>query len=206
MLFHKLTLGALGTNCYVLADENTQKAILVDAPDRADSIAEFLYEKNYTLTAIVLTHGHYDHILALPKLKANFCVPILVHENGADFLMDDNLNLGIYMGKKFEPMKPDRLLKDGDTVEFGDISLEVMHTPGHTSDSICLYGDGVLICGDTLFCGSVGRSDLPTGNMEQEINSIKNRILILPDETVVCPGHGELSTVGDERKGNPYLR
>lgn len=206
MLFHNLTLGALGTNCYILADENTKQAIVVDVPDRADSITEFLYEKGYTLTAIVLTHGHYDHILALSQLKHNFRVPVMIHQNGADFLKDDNLNLGIYMGKRFEPMEADKLLKDGDTVEFGDVKLEVMHTPGHTSDSICLYGEGVLISGDTLFCGSVGRSDLPTGNMDQEINSIKTRILPLPDETKVCPGHGALSTIGDERKGNPYLR
>ena len=155
MLFHNLTLGELGVNCYILADENTKKAIVVDVPDRADLITEFLYEKGYTLSAIVLTHGHYDHIWALSKLKHNFQVPVMIHQNGADFLKDDNLNLGIYMRRRIEPMEADKLLKDGDTVECGNVKLEVMHTPGHTSDSICLYGEGVLISGDTLFCGSV---------------------------------------------------
>ena len=205
MLFHNLVLGSLGTNCYILADESTKKAIVVDAPDRCDKILEFVEEKGYSVDKIVLTHGHYDHILALGELKEKTKAPLYVHENGRDFLSDGIKNLSHYVGYEWTPIQADVYLKDGDTVEFGGISLKVLHTPGHTADCICLLGDGIVISGDTLFRRSIGRCDHPTGDMRQEIEAIKEKLMILPDDVKVYPGHGPSTTIGEERKENPYL-
>lgn len=205
MKLHLLPLGNLVTNCYILADENTGDAIVVDAPDHADSILRFLKEQDYHLKELVLTHGHYDHILALHDLLSATGVPVAIHQNGKSFLQDSSYNLCHYAGIPWTPIIPDRYLKDGDTVMVGHIPLQVIHTPGHTSDSICLYGEDILISGDTLFQMSVGRTDLPTGSLPQEISSIKTKLLCLPDSTKVYPGHGPKTTIGNERKENPYL-
>lgn len=206
MRLHKLTLGALGTNCYILADEETGKALVIDAPDDAETILAFLRENKYTVQEIVLTHGHFDHILALEELKTALNVPAAIHENGQTFLRDGIQNLCHYVGIAWTPVTADRLLRDGDVISLGRESLQVFHTPGHTADCICLYGGGILISGDTLFQQSVGRVDHPTGDLKQEIDSIREKLLVLPDETKVYPGHGPATTIGEERKENPYLR
>ena len=206
MKLHILPLGHLATNCYILADEATGQAVVVDAPANPEVIINFLQEHQYHVTEIVLTHGHYDHILALKQLKAVTGAPLAVHENGKTFLNDGIHNLCHYTGIEWTPIEADRYLKDGDTVTVGSTQLRVLHTPGHTSDCICLYGDDILISGDTLFQMSVGRCDHPTGSLPQEIQSIKSKLMVLPDSTVVYPGHGPKTTIGDERKGNPYLQ
>lgn len=206
MKLHTLVLGALGTNCYILADETTGDAIVIDAPDDAAAILSFLKEQAYHLTGIVLTHAHFDHILALHDLKAATDVPVMAHQNAMVFLQDGINNLCHYVGIDWTPITPDRMLTDGDTVTLGDTTLTVLHTPGHTSDCICLYGGGVLISGDTLFQRSVGRTDHPTGSLPQEIASIQEKLMVLPDETPVYPGHGPKTTIGEERRGNPYLQ
>lgn len=206
MKLHTLVLGALGTNCYVLADEVSGEAIVIDAPDKAETILNFVREQGYTLKGIVLTHGHYDHILALEKLKTISLAPVAIHENGKTFLQDGINNLCHYVGIDWNPVTPDRYLKDGETVTVGSLKFQVLHTPGHTADCICLYGEGILISGDTLFQMSVGRTDHPTGSLPQEIQSIRTKLMCLPDETKVYPGHGPATTIGDERKGNPYLQ
>lgn len=206
MKLHTLVLGGLGTNCYILADQTNHNAIVVDAPDNADAILSFLKEQDYHLTGIVLTHAHFDHILALADLKTATGAPVMAHQNGPDFLNDGIKNLCHYAGIDWTPVVPDRLLSDGDTVTLGDTAFTVLHTPGHTSDCICLYGGGVLISGDTLFQGSVGRTDHPTGSLPQEIASIQEKLMVLPDETPVYPGHGPKTTIGAERRGNPYLQ
>ena len=206
MLFHQFSLGPLGTNCYLLTDETQKTAAIIDAPAEADTILAFLKEHSFTLSDIVLTHGHYDHIMALHQLKDATGATVSIHENGVAFLKDDTYNLCAYVGKSWTPITPDKLLKDGDTLTLGGETFTVLHTPGHTADSICLLGGGILLSGDTLFCQSVGRADLPTGNLEQEITSIMEKLLCLPEETPVYPGHGASTTIGKERKGNPYLR
>ncbi len=205
MEFHKLSLGYLGTNCYILAENTTKQAAVIDAPDQADAILGFLEEKGYTLTNIVLTHGHYDHILALGELKEKTGATLSVHENGVAFLQDGIHNLCHYVGIDWTPVKPDKLLKEGDVLTLGGQEFRVLHTPGHTSDCICLYGGGILISGDTLFQRSIGRADHPTGDYHQEIASIQEKLMPLPDETIVYPGHGPSTTIGEERRGNPYL-
>ena len=205
MKLHTLSLGMLGTNSYLVADETTGQSILIDAPDRADKILEVLTKEGYTLTEIVLTHGHYDHILALKDLKNATHVPIAIHKNGLASLKSGENNLCVLAGYDWEPITPDRLLDEGDRITAGTLSFQVLHTPGHTQDSICLYREGILFSGDTLFAGSIGRYDLPTGNGRQELKSIQEKLMTLPDDTEVYPGHGPKTTIGKERRENPYL-
>ncbi len=205
MEFYQLSLGSLGTNCYILADENTKQAAIIDAPDQAGEILAFLEEKGYTLTHIILTHGHFDHILALPELLEKTEATLLAHENSVDFLKDGINNLCHYVGISWNPVTPDVLLKEGDLLNLGGEEFRVIHTPGHTKDCLCLYGAGILLAGDTLFQRSIGRADHPTGDYHQEIASIQEKLMVLPDETTVYPGHGPATTIGEERRGNPYL-
>ena len=205
MEFHQLSLGQLGTNCYILADEKTQKAAVIDPADQPDEIVAFLDEKGYTLTDIVLTHGHFDHILALPELLKRTKATLSAHRNSVDFLKDSIYNLCHYVGVIWNPVVPDVLLTEGDVLTLGGEEFRVFHTPGHTKDCICLYGAGILLSGDTLFQRSIGRADHPTGDYHQEIASIKEKLMVLPDETKVYPGHGPATTIGEERRGNPYL-
>ncbi len=205
MEFYTLSLGNLGTNCYVLADEKTQKAAIIDAPDQPETILTFLAEKGYTLTDIVLTHGHFDHILALPELMKKTNATLSAHENSIDFLKDSVNNLCHYAGVTWTPVIPDVLLKEGDVLTLGGEEFRILHTPGHTVDSICLYGAGILLAGDTLFQRSIGRADHPTGDYHQEIASIQEKLMVLPDDVAVYPGHGPATTIGEERRGNPYL-
>lgn len=206
MEFHKLSLGHLMTNCYILADEENGNATIIEAPDQANTILAFLKEKGYTLTDIILTHGHFDHMLALSELREKTGAKLSVHKNGVDFLQDSAKNLCYHSGASWTAIEPDVLLRDGDVIAIGGKEFRVIHTPGHTSDSICLYGEGILLSGDTLFQLSVGRTDFPTGDLKEEIASIQEKLMVLPDETKVYPGHGPATTIGEERRGNPYLR
>lgn len=206
MLLHKLVLGQLQTNCYILADEHTKEAIIIDVPDQEETILDFIKEKSYTIKYILLTHGHFDHMLALKEVRAATGAPLLAHKNTAAFLKDTIKNLCHYAGVIWEATEADRYLKEGDSVSFGNQTFKVIHTPGHTDDCICLLSGDILISGDTLFWRSVGRTDHPTGSLEEEITSIKEKLLSLPDETKVYPGHGPMTTIGDERKENPYLQ
>ena len=207
MFFHKLTLGDLATNCYFLADEKTGDAIMIDAPDEHELIERFLEEKGYTLRKILLTHAHFDHILALSYIKEHTGAEICLHEDEADVLGDEELNHLFFHGKTYSPSrpKPDVLLKDGDTVTVGEIFIKVIHTPGHTKGGASYLAGDLLFSGDTLFRHSIGRTDLPTGDYKSEIKAIKEKLLPLGDDIKVYPGHGAATTIGEERKENPYL-
>ena len=206
MTLYTLVLGQLSNNCYIWADEKTKDAMVVDAPDKADEIIAFAGDKGLKITDIVLTHGHFDHILALKELKEKTGATLSVFEKTADFMRDPVRNLAQYMNIEIPPTKPDKLLKDGDEIDFRGNKIKVLHTPGHTEDSICLLSGKTLLSGDTLFRLSVGRWDHPTGNMIEEINSINDKLMPLPDDTEVYPGHGPSTTIGEERKGNPYIK
>lgn len=204
MKIHTLVLGDLQTNCYIWADEGTGNAIVVDVPDSADKIIDFADKNGLKITDIILTHGHFDHMLGLAELKEKTGAELSVFEKTVDFINEKNLNLGFHMGVECPIAEADRILKDGDEIDFHGNKIKVIHTPGHTADSICLFLDDTLISGDTLFRRSVGRWDFPTGDMYKEIASIKEILFKLPDETVVYPGHGAATTIGEERRGNPY--
>lgn len=206
MTLYMIVLGQLSNNCYIWADEKTKDAIVIDAPDKADEIIAFVGDKGLKITDIVLTHGHFDHILALKELKEKTGATLSVFEKTADFMRDPVRNLAQYMNIEIPPTKPDKLLKDGDEIDFRGNKIKVLHTPGHTEDSICLLSGKTLLSGDTLFRLSVGRWDHPTGNMIEEINSINDKLMPLPDDTEVYPGHGPSTTIGEERKGNPYIK
>lgn len=204
MKIHSLVLGDLSTNCYIWEDENTKNAMVIDVPDQADRIIKKAEELGVKITHIILTHGHFDHMLALRELCEKTEARFLVFHKTADFLKDKNLNLCNFARVSFDYIKPDELLLDGDVIDFFGNEIKLISTPGHTEDSICLIYENTLISGDTLFSRGVGRWDFPTGNGREEINSIKEKLYVLSDDIKVYPGHGPSTTIGEEKRENPY--
>lgn len=202
MRFHRFSLGELVTNAYILFSEEEGKAVLFDAPAEPEKILDYLKKYNLSLEYIFLTHAHFDHIMALEELKKTTGAKVVVHELEEKYLNDSSLNLS---NVKLPYLSADILVKDGDIIEFCGINIKVIHTPGHTTGGVCYLFDETLISGDTLFLKSIGRFDFPLGNFEEEIRSIKEKLMILPDDTKVYPGHGFSTTIGRERKENPYL-
>ena len=188
-----------GTNCYILYCEETLQAVIIDPAGNAKELLELFEKKNLKLKYIINTHGHVDHIGANGAIKKATGALILIHEEDAPML---TCGIGGIFGDV-----PDQFINDGDTIEFGNIKLNVIHTPGHSKGSICLYNEKkkVLFSGDTLFAGSIGRTDFPGGSYKTIIKNIKEKLLILPDETVVYPGHDIMTTIEYEKKNNPYV-
>ena len=195
-------VGPLAVNAYLLADAVTKEACLIDPGADYKKIKNIIDKNAFNLKFIINTHGHGDHIGS----NGSFNVPILIHRLDKDFLTDANKNLSRMFIFSVTSPPATRLLEDGDTLEVGSIRLEVLHTPGHTPGSISLRSGGVVFTGDTLFNMGVGRTDLDYGDESALFDSIKNKLLVLPDDTVIYPGHGDLSTIGEERKVNPFLR
>lgn len=206
MLIKCIPLGGMGANCYVVACDDTKEALVIDPGGEPRPVLSFVEKEGLKVKYIVNTHGHIDHIMGNDLLKQATGARVLIHELDAEMLQNPRLNLSGFMGGSIKLAQADQLLTEGDTVEVGKVSLEVIHTPGHTRGGICLKGDGVVFTGDTLFAGSIGRSDFPGGSAETLINSIKTKLLPLPDDTAVYPGHMQESTMGEEKKYNPFLR
>ncbi len=202
------TLGSVGTHCYILINEKTDEALLVDPADRPEVLSEKLTGQGLTLRGILLTHGHGDHIMAVPGLREKYQAPVLAHEAEAPLLSDPGLNLSRSLFGTPLSLKADRLLKDGELVKLAGLSLKVLFTPGHTPGGCCYYAEEehVLLSGDTLFCASIGRTDFPGGSMRTLVASIREKLMPLPDDTKVYPGHAEFTTLGQERAYNPYLQ
>jgi len=207
-------LGPIGTNCYLLCNEyqaedgTTQKqCVLVDPADDIAQIEELISRNHATLVAVLLTHGHYDHIMAAKSVRNEYHVPIYASCDEETLLASPDMNLSALHG--FEVMlEADVLHNDGDVLHLAGMDIEVKHTPGHTIGGTCYYiaEAGLLFSGDTLFAASVGRTDFPTGSMSQIVHSIQDKLMVLPDDTKVFPGHGESSSIGYEKKYNPFLQ
>ena len=212
LLVHRLVVSPFETNCYIVAcpprslgDESTREAVIIDPGDEAHLISDAVYGCDVTVTGIVNTHGHADHIGANAALKGEFDCPIMVHELDARFLTDPEANLSTSLGPGMVSPPADRLLKEGDEIAVGSLTLKVIHTPGHTPGGICLLGADVVFSGDTLFMDGIGRTDFPGGSQEQLMRSIRSKLLILPDDTLVYPGHGPSTTIAREKRENPFL-
>lgn len=206
MIIKKLEVGPFATNCYIIGSEASREGIIIDPGDEAGWILKEVKDSGLDIKIIVLTHGHSDHTAALKEVKEETGAQIAVHAEDVGTLKQKLL--GVMMGVGFKsPPPPDRLLNDGDVVSVSGLELTVIHTPGHSRGSVCLIGDGVLFSGDTLFNFGIGRSDLPGsgGNHEQLIKNINDKLLVLDDDIKVYPGHGPETTIGTERRGNPFL-
>jgi len=205
MILKILIVGELQTNCYILGDEKTKQGVVIDPGGDFEIIEEHLKKLRLKLKYIVLTHGHVDHIGALAQLKKTTRAEILIHSKDSAMLYDPNQNLSTFSGDKIIATKADKLLKEGDIIQCGGIMLEVLHTPGHTPGSISLLTDKMIFTGDALFCGSIGRTDFPGSSYQKLISSIKDKILTKEDDLIIYPGHGPSSTVGEEKRNNPFL-
>jgi glyoxylase-like metal-dependent hydrolase (beta-lactamase superfamily II) len=201
-----MTLGPLGTNCYLVWQERASAALVIDCAGDALDIVNALDDRDLELRQIVNTHGHADHVEALAGLHEATGAEIAIHEADAPMLTDAYLSGAAMLGFPRPRVAAGRLLSEGDQVslEGTDIALTVMHTPGHTPGSICLLGGDVLFSGDTLFAGGIGRVDLPGGDPRAMTESLR-RLVELAPETTVYPGHGEATTIGDERESSPWL-
>ncbi len=206
MFFHRFILGELVTNCYLIADEDTKNAVLFDAPADAEKIIAYIADKGFKLKFICLTHAHFDHILALSELLKETGAKCLLHKDEEQYLKNPDLNLSGERAGELGEISEYSLLDDGDEIVLDSLKIDVLHTPGHTKGGVCYLVNGeVLISGDTLFSGSIGRFDFPLGSFEEEINSIKEKLMPLDDKIKVYPGHGFSTTIGKQRKENPYL-
>ncbi|HEV7553239.1 MAG TPA: MBL fold metallo-hydrolase [Candidatus Angelobacter sp.] len=208
-MIHKIfPVGPLQCNCSIVGDEQTHEAMVIDPGDQIEGILEILHQEGLTLKQIVITHAHIDHVGGATKLKAATGAPILMNQNDYALLkMLDMQAAWIGMRPPGE-VEVDEAVSHGRVLKIGEISSNVIHTPGHTEGSICLYfpEEQKLIAGDTLFAGSIGRTDLPGGSMDKIMRSLHTQVLALPDETEVVPGHGSLTTIGEERETNPFLQ
>jgi len=205
VIFEGLSVGVMDNNCYIIGCEETRQAAVIDPGAEGARILRKLEELNLTCAYIILTHGHVDHIGALGNVLDGTKAKVLIHEGDAKMLVNPGMNLSFFDGSNQKFKQADRLLRDGDTVDVGKLQLKIIHTPGHTPGGISIFVEGVLITGDTLFAGSIGRSDFPGGNHNQLISSIKEKLMIYPPDTPVFPGHGPASTIGEEAKYNPFL-
>jgi len=207
MFLKRLVVGALETNCYLIGCEKTKKAAVIDpgGEEVIDLILNLLQKNNFDLKYIINTHGHIDHIVGNNLLKAKTEALLLIHKLDADMLVNANKNFSSFMGKEICSPPADNLLEEGDEISLGALKLIVIHTPGHTSGGISLVLNNVIFTGDTLFTGGIGRTDLPGGSYQDLQKSIKEKLLVLSDDKIIYPGHGPDSTIGEERKTNPYI-
>jgi len=192
MFVMRFPVGWLSTNCYLVGCKETREAVIIDpgmeSMREAEPILDFIKQNSLQVKFIINTHGHPDHTAGNELMKHATGAPVLIHENHP------------------ASVKANRTLRDGDVIPVGTIKLVVMHTPGHTKDGICLLGDEVVFTGDTLFAGSVGRTDFPGGSFEELMRSIRTKLMCLPDSFKVYPGHDSPTTIGDEKQFNPFLR
>ena len=208
MIHEILPVGPLQCNCSIVGDETTHEAMVIDPGDEIENVLAIIRKHQLQVKQIVITHAHIDHVGGATKLRAATGAPILLNQNDQALLRMLDIQAAWCGMAAPGKVEIDQSVGAGDTVKAGSLVADVIHTPGHTEGSVCLYfaPEKKLIAGDTLFAGRIGRTDLPGGSMEKIISSLHEKVLALPDETVVVPGHGPLTTIGREREGNPFLQ
>lgn len=209
MKLYALPVGMLQTNCYILVNEELKEAVVVDPGGDAGRIISHLEAlKLERVAAIFITHGHSDHISALNEVRRATGAPVYISREDAPALQDANRNLSFFVGAAIECAAPEYFFTDGEDVQAAGFTFKIFATPGHTKGGICIYdeADGFVFAGDTIFCESIGRTDLPGGSYKEILASIKSKLLTLPEDTVLLPGHGPKTTVGWERRRNPFLQ
>lgn len=207
MILEKLTVGPFQENCYIVGDEASGTGVLFDPGDEAARISLAVEQTNLEIAQIIITHAHIDHVGAVAALVDEYSCPVLMHAE-AEPMLKQLPNQALMMGLRFGKVPAvDSYIEDGDVVEVGGLRFEALYTPGHAPGHLAFYAaeQGLVISGDALFAGSVGRVDLPGGSMEVLLRSINERLLTLPDETVVHSGHGPETTIGEQRAHNPFL-
>jgi hydroxyacylglutathione hydrolase len=208
MIIKTFVSGPFETNSYIVYDEISKKAIIIDAPPEFSASAlEFIKANQLTVDQIILTHGHIDHIADAEIIRVETNAKILMHEGDIIWLNPAQYWLDMVSGK-FLKFVPDKMLKDNESITVGELEFRILHTPGHTQGGICIYNkaNNVIFSGDTIFQESIGRTDLPGGSTEVLLNSIREKILPLPDETEIYPGHGDTTKIRNEKKYNPFLQ
>lgn len=207
MEIKRLVLGLVRTNCYIVYSEETKKAVIIDPAADSRRIMEEISGLGVVPEAVLLTHGHFDHMLAAESLKNGYQIPICVHKADAELVKHPDLNCSQQFLHMAYAISADEELEDGQNLRFLDGAFIVISTPGHTEGSCCYYAkeDNILFSGDTLFQESVGRTDLPTGSAAKLVNSIREKLFVLPEDTLVLSGHGDQTTIGEEKQYNPYV-
>jgi len=209
MIVKTLEVGPFMSNCYIVGSEETKKGMIIDPGASPSVILKAVQDQGLEIILIVATHNHTDHISAAGAVKEATGAEFAAHEADANFGLPSGVTkmLEDMTGTRYDPPPaPDRLLSGGDIIEVGDLKFTVLHTPGHTPGGISLLGHGVVFTGDALFNFGIGRTDMPGGSTSQLMNSILTKLMILPETTVVYPGHGPTTTIGREHTGNPFLR
>lgn len=205
-IFEHLVVGPLQCNCYIVGDPGTREAIVIDPGDDADRLAESLAAKELTVTAIVATHAHFDHIVAAERLRALTGAPFYLHAEDKPLLAWMQESGRLFLGMELPPPpEVDTEAREGDRLQAGSVGLEVVHTPGHSPGSISLITNGAVFSGDTLFAGSIGRTDLPGGDTQALLDAVKDKLFRLDGGLVVYPGHGPATTLGAEQETNPFV-
>lgn len=201
-----LIVGPLFSNCYIIYDDAEKLGAVIDPGDDAEIILTKVKDLDIKIKYILATHGHFDHIGAVAELKTALDADFLAHQDDF-FFIEDGKNAAFRWGVDIQqPPKPDRFIEDGDKIEIGKFEFKVIHTPGHSPGGVCFLYDRMLFGGDTLFQGSIGRTDFRKGSFEDLKNSIRKRLYSLPDDTIVYTGHGPITTIGDEKKYNAFVR
>ena len=201
-----LIVGPLMSNCYIVWDEKKKQGVIIDPGDDPQDILDRVKYLGITIKYILATHGHFDHVGGVASLRQNLNAEFLAHEKDFFFIEDGKNAANRWNVDIEQPPRPDRFIKEGDKIKFGEFEFEVLYTPGHSPGGVSFLYDRMLFGGDTLFQGSIGRTDFRQGSFEDLSNSIKTRLYTLPDDTIVYTGHGPVTTIGDEKKYNAFVR
>lgn len=204
MIIKNIVVGPLEVNCFIIADDKTMEAMVVDPGDEPDRIMEIVKGNNLKVKYIVCTHAHFDHVGAISELKEETDAKIVIHKEELE-IYSAAKDQAAFWGYELEPLpEPDMFVREGDKLEIGDLIFEILHTPGHSPGGICLYGENIIFTGDTLFAGSVGRTDFYGGDINKLKNSFR-RLILLPPDIRVFAGHGPSTTTGSEKRGNFFM-